>query len=518
MMRPMSEGLRRGPVAWGQLLVLMGIELALHAWSNGPARWGYMTDELYFLDSVDKLDWGFVDHPPLSIALLALLRPMIGDSIFALRVVPSLLGAVSILLAALMAREMGGGRTAQGLAGLAVLACGALRAMSSYYSMNAIDNALWPLAGLLLLRILDGGSPWLWVGLGVVAGLGSLNKVSVLWFSGGLLVGLAVTPARRWLRTPWPWVAGAIQLCATAPFFWWQWRHGWPFVEFSRNAALHKVGEITIPAFLVQQALSMNPMAVPMALLGLVYGFSSDVMRPYRPVLWIFVTVAAFLAATGSARPHYLAPAFAIAFAAGAVAVERMRSDWRGWRWLPAAMAGAIALGGMFGLPVAMPMMSPESTIAYIRATGLRPLEERERGGMLPMHLGLYFHAEAVLGAVAPVYLSLPPEEQARVVIVTRSFGETAALNVLGRRRGLPGSVGTHNQYWLWGPGQASGDPTIILHDSEDTLRRWFESCEKRAEIDCPYCMEMMDAQSVWLCRHPRRPLRELWAEMKHYE
>jgi len=49
--------------------------------------WGYMTDELYYLDSIDRLDWGFVDHPPLSIALLGGVRALIGDS---------LLGTVSI--------------------------------------------------------------------------------------------------------------------------------------------------------------------------------------------------------------------------------------------------------------------------------------------------------------------------------------------------------------------------------------------------------------------------------------
>jgi hypothetical protein len=88
---------------------------------------------------------------------------------------------------------------------------------------------------------------------------------------------------------------------------------------------------------------------------------------------------------------------------------------------------------------------------------------------------------------------------------------------VLGADRGLPRSIGTHNQYWLWGPGTASGELMIVVHDSEQQLGRWFEKCERRAEIDCRYCMEMMDAKAVFLCRHPRRPLIEIWPEMKLY-
>jgi hypothetical protein len=118
---------------------------------------------------------------------------------------------------------------------------------------------------------------------------------------------------------------------------------------------------------------------------------------------------------------------------------------------------------------------------------------------------------------VQAVYRGLSPEEQARVEILTNSFGETGAIDVLGRRLGLPRAIGRHNTYWLWGPGAATGELMIVVHGNEDELHEWFESCEKRAEIDCPYCMEQMDAQSVYVCRHVRRPLAELWPALKIY-
>src|SRR5262245_21571119 len=105
----------RPPIAWQLLLGLALIRVAVHLLSAALA-WGYMTDELYYLDSIDRLDWGFVDHPPLSIAILGGAHALLGDSLFAIRLLPALLGGATVFLAGLIAREMGGGRAAQGLA------------------------------------------------------------------------------------------------------------------------------------------------------------------------------------------------------------------------------------------------------------------------------------------------------------------------------------------------------------------------------------------------------------------
>jgi 4-amino-4-deoxy-L-arabinose transferase-like glycosyltransferase len=117
---------------------------------------------------------------------------------------------------------------------------------------------------LLVLRIINGGDARLWLVLGVVMGIGVLNKVSMLWFAAGLFVGLVLTPERRWLRTPWPWIAAAITGACAVPFFVWQMSHGWPFIGVSRNAATIKVGAISPLSFVGQQLLGLNVMAAPL--------------------------------------------------------------------------------------------------------------------------------------------------------------------------------------------------------------------------------------------------------------
>src|SRR5512143_1556640 len=191
-------------LAAGTLAALMAATLFMHAAVTG--RYGYFRDELYYLASTGHLAWGYVEHPPLSIAILAIVRALLGDSLPALRLVPALAGAATVLLTGLMARRLGGGRFAQGLAALACALTPVFLGTDRVYSMNAIDILIWSLAAWLLLRALDLGRARDWA----VLGLGLLHKISVFWLGGGLLVGLLLTPYRRALLAPGPWLCGAI--------------------------------------------------------------------------------------------------------------------------------------------------------------------------------------------------------------------------------------------------------------------------------------------------------------------
>ena len=189
-------------LASGILGVLAAVKLLVHL----PAihRYGYFRDELYYLASTEHLDWGYVDHPPLSIAILALVRAVLGDSLAAIRIVPVLTGVATIVLVGMLTRRLGGGRFAQGLAALCALMSPVFLGQNRYFSLNAFDLFFWTLAAWALVRALDGGGDRHWVVLGVVLGLGLLNKISVLWLGAGLLVGLLLTPHRRVLRTIGP--------------------------------------------------------------------------------------------------------------------------------------------------------------------------------------------------------------------------------------------------------------------------------------------------------------------------
>jgi 4-amino-4-deoxy-L-arabinose transferase-like glycosyltransferase len=83
--------------------------------------YGYFGDELYWLDMSKHLDFGYVDVPPLAAYLAALSGSLTGTSLFAIHILPAIVGAVTVFSAGLTAREFGGGRFAQWFSALAVL-------------------------------------------------------------------------------------------------------------------------------------------------------------------------------------------------------------------------------------------------------------------------------------------------------------------------------------------------------------------------------------------------------------
>jgi len=515
---PLAGSSRLAPVAWHLLIGLALLRMALYLSSSGPLAYGYMSDELYYLECADRLAWGYVDHPPLSLALLGLVRGALGDSLLALRLAPALAGCGTLMLTALVARELGGGRTAQTLAALSALVAPVYLALTGFYSMNAFEPLLWTAAALVVTWMINGADARWWLLLGAVLGLGLLNKISTLWFGLGLGVGLLLTPQRRWLATPWPWLAAGIAFLIFAPHVWWQVEHDWPLLEFMHNATSEKLAEKSPLEFASAQLLVMNPAMLPLWLAGLAYCFVTEDGRRFQLLGWIWITVFCLLMASGSARSSYLAPAYPPLLAAGGVAFERMSRARRG-RWLPGATIAIIALGGAATAPMAIPLLPPAQYITYERALGISaPVEQVDELGVMPLHYALRFGWSDLLGAVAEAYATLTPEERGKAVVLGRSFGDTAAINFFGPAQGLPRAIGGHNNYWLWGPGDASGEVLLAVATTDVMLLDWYEAVDRVAEVDCDYCMPDVDRLAVYVCRRPRRPLAEWWRETKRYE
>jgi hypothetical protein len=505
------------PRAGGVLIACFALaKLGLHlATSRG---YGYFRDEFYYLACSDHLSAGYVDHPPLSIFVLWIARRALGDSLPALRLVPALLGAATVALVGVMARRLGGGLWAMGIAMAAALAAPEYLSLNHFYSMNAFDIFFWALTAYLLIRLIDDAGPRLYLLLGLVLGLGLLNKISVLWLGAGLAVGLVASPQRRWLATPWLWVSGALAMACSAPHLAWQVRHGWPTLEFIHNATTEKMVEVAPLDFMAGQVDMMLAPSLPIWLGGLAYLFFHSAGRRYRLLAWMYAIVFAILALSGSSRAGYLAPAYTWLFAAGGVAAERLVGRPL-LAWIRPAVIGVLLGAGAVAAPLALPVLPVETYIRYAKALGERPsTEERKELGELGQFYADMHGWEAIVGTIAEVHHRLPPEEKPRARIFAPDYGVAGAVDLLGRRHGLPPAISGHNNYWLWGPRGWDGRVLIVVGSSEERLRARFEHVERAATIECGRCMPYENHRPVFIARGLRRPVADLWPQIKHYD
>jgi hypothetical protein len=506
-------------------------KLVAHLVSVLFIRYGWFGDELYYLDCARHLAWGYVDHPPLAMALLALWTGVFGDGLLAVRLPAYLLGAGTVFTAGLITRELGGRRFAQGLTCLAVLIAGVYLATDSFYSMNAPDKLFWALAIYLVVRIVRRDQPRLWLLFGVVAGLGLLNKYSMGFLGLGLGAGMLLTAQRRQLRSPYLWGGAGIAVLIFLPHLIWEMVHGWPSIEFMHNAMAYKIVGLPLPQFLLGQVLEGHPANLLLWLGGLVVGLlardgglrARDDGRPLRDsglgrmLSLSFLAIFLLLALSG-AKVYYLAPAFLLVLPPGAVWFEGLTESHRHWR---AVLPAVMVVTGLLVAPMAMPLLRPATYLRYQAALGFGPpVEEHGAQGAFPQHLGWRFGWPELVEEVARVYDALPPEQRARCGIFSDGYGGAGAINRLGRDYGLPRAICGQNSHWLWGPRDCDGSVMIVCTSSgaREWLGRIFASVEEQGRLRHPYVPAYANDRVIFLCRDAREPLADLWPQLKVYQ
>jgi hypothetical protein len=489
--------------------------LLVHLLTNG--RYGYFRDELYYIACGRHLDFGYVDQSPLSILLLRLSQLLLGDSLFAIRLLPALAGAAIVALTGIIAREIGGRAWAIALACAATLSALFYLAVGNFFSMNAFEPLFWMGAVYLLVRIINGGSSTLWLWLGVLLGLGLENKHSTAFFAAGLLVGLLLTSERRHFAEKYIWLGGVIAFAIALPNILWQALHHWPTYELLSNIAHSNKNVVLSPAqFIAQQTVFLNPGTLPLWLSGLFWLFGSCDGRRYRVIGIIYlVTLTEFIVLHG--KSYYLAPAYPMLFAAGGVAIEHVFAARL--TWLKPVLITLLLVSGALFAPTVLPLLPPKKLVAYMRAIHLEPPRtETSHTAALPQVFADQFGWEEMVGSVAHVYHHLKPEDEKRAAIFCQNYGEAGAIDFLGPKLRLPPAISGHQNYFLWGPRDWTGEVALVLDTDDEDERKMFASVDDLGQIvSSPWAMPFERRMHIYLCRDLKGRVSELWPRMKKW-
>jgi hypothetical protein len=503
------------------LVLILGFAaatLAFHFVVNAFGGYGIFRDEYYYIACSKRLAAGYVDQPPLAMFLMAAGRALFGASQFAIRILPALAHAGTIILGGLIARRFGGRRGAVILTCVAVSLTPIIVGHTNIFQMNAFAHLLWAAAIYLVVLIVEKSRPRLWVLLGVVMGLGLLNKLDFLWFGAGLAAGLLLTGLRKHLRTPWPYAAAGVALLIFSPFIMWNITHDFAHIEFIRNATAGKYSGLTRLGFLAGQIGEMNPLNMLLWVPGLLFLFFNREGRRFRVLGIIYVTALAILLANPHSKSEYLAPAYTMLFAAGGVAVERWAG--RGKRgWAAPALATLSVLSSLLILPFAVPVLPVETFIKYSAAVGMKPsTAERKKLSELPQFYADMFGWEGLAKDVSGVYLSLPEAERPTTVVFATNYGEAGALEYYAARYPLPRAISTHNSFWFWGYPKEGLRTVIVLGGREEDHRKSCDEVTLASVHTCRYCMPYENDMPIYVCRGLRVSPAEIWKREKNFD
>jgi hypothetical protein len=508
--RQPERGFTSGPAL---VLYIAGAKLLLHLLT--AARYGIFRDEMYYLACSEHLAWGYVDHPPVTVFIAWFARHVFGDSLLGIRLLPAIAGAALVWLTGKLAREMGGGRFAQALAALAILPVPLYLVLQHWLNNNAFEPLIWMACVWCVLRATNTGQDKYWLWFGVLAGVGFETKYSIAFLLMGVLVGVLLTPERRFLKSRDLWLGVLACGLIALPNLLWEIRNHFPFVQLMHNIRMGHRDVIRGPLpFIADQIAVMNPLLFPLWAGGLAWLMFSSEGKRYRALGWAFlVTLTTFIVLKG--KNYYVAPVYPILFASGAVAFERITT--RRFVWTRAAYVAVILVGGALLAPLFCPILPPQDFIRYQRALRISiPESEHQNNGPLPQYFADEFGWEPMVREVARVYHSLPPEEQAKTAIFSNGWGQAAAVDFFGPRYGLPKAICPHNNYWLWGPRNYTGESMIILEGDLKREREHFQSVEIVGHVEHPYARRDTFFD-IYLCRGLKWNLNDIWPQLKKW-
>ncbi len=490
----------------GDTAVLVGIAALFalgHILTNG--RYGFHRDELQFLSDARHLDWGFVAYPPMTPFLERIGLGLFGLSLVGLRLFSVLAQASVIVVSGLMARDLGGGRLAQVTTALAVALSPLPIFEATEFQYTSFAIFWFVLIAWFTIRLLKTENPRWWLAIGAAVGMGLMTKYSIVFFIAGIMVGLIATSARRYFASGWLWAGIGLALLIFLPNLIWLVRHDFISYRFLQHIHARDVGEGRARGFLTGQFwLCANLVAAPVWLAGLI-AFLLD--KRYRMLAWMYLVPLA-LFAVSKGRFYYMAEAYPMLLAMGAVAGERWLSRMPAWgrRTVAGAFFAGLFAVGAYVCAVIVPL-APDGPLRDFALS---------KNGDLREEIGW----DELVKTVAGIRDSLPPDQQAGLGITVGNYGEQGAIEILGPTYHLPPPISTTNSAWLRGYPSPPPTTLIVLGLHREEADSIFTGCRLAGHNTNSLGVKNEESTyhpDIFVCGPPRQPWPQLWKEHQDF-
>jgi 4-amino-4-deoxy-L-arabinose transferase-like glycosyltransferase len=461
----------------------VGVVAGLVAAAHLAVAWlpGWWFDEALMLAiGRHHLDWGSVDQPPLTPLIAALADLLAPGDVLVLRLPAVAATAASVVLAALIARELGGDARAQTLTAIGQ-ATGIWTAVTGHWlTPYTLEPVTWLAVGWLLVRWWRVRDDRLLLALGVVVGVAAQTKFQVLLLAAVLVLSVAVLGPPELLRRPRLWAGAGIATVVAAPTLAWQALHGWPQLRMgpivaSEAAALYGGRGGVMTGMLV----SAGVVGLPLVLHGLVHLVREPALRDLRYLALATVLLYGVFSITVG-RPYYLVGLYGLLGAVGAVGLQRRReAGHRRGRWVawPASVLAVAAAAAMVALSV--PMAAP--TVA-----------------------------DRITAATTRAYAELPPGQREHTAVMAESYIYAAFLDVDPAEGTLPPVVSSNRSYGWFPPPSDDVDTVLYVGADADELRPWFADVRPVGDVGTE--------ARLWLATGRQVSWADFWPSLRHLD
>jgi len=465
--------------------------------------YGFHRDELQFLDDARHLHWGFVAYPPMTSFFGRMAIALFGISVQVFRLPAAVVNAVSLVLAGLMARELGGGRAAQVVALL--LGFPLALTFSSVLQYNTFDLLAWSILILSVAHVLRTGDERFWLGAGLGVGLGVLSKYAMAFPLASLLAALVLLPSQRHhLKSRWFWMGALVATVIAAPNLIWLTRHHFITLQMEQFIHARDVRNGRAKGYFTDQ-IKFTMFGLPFAAGGLVALLRSPRFR----LLSAFYLGPFVLLALAKGRGYYLLPAYPVLYAAGAVGLE-------GWL----ARRAKTVRGLVYGAVVAAVLVEA-GLIAWAYLPIWRPGSAAWNWQMKNNYdMANEVGWPELVGEVAAVRDGLTPEERSSYAVLAENYGAAGAVALYGPKYGLPVPIATVNSFYDRGWGAFEPETLIIVGGTLEDESHFFENCKVVGMVHLPYDVqneESADHPQILVCHHLKEPWPVVWGRSRDF-
>ena len=487
--------------------ILCGIKLLMHFLTN--TKYGLHRDEyLYWVDG-QHLDWGFVEIPPFT-AFIAYIAEALGGSPFILRLFPALAGTISVYIVGKLVIKLGGKRWAIFLAGLALILSPALCWSNTLFQPVSFNQLFWLLLAYTIICYIEAPKTRIALGIGLVLGLGIINKYSILFYGAALFGGILLSSSRKILWNKDFLIAMGISFMLILPNIIWQFQHNFPVVQHMHELRETQLQLISSIDFVLPLFFFFMP-AMVIWIMGLIFVFRDNQIKKYRFVGWgFFLVILIVWLLRGKA--YYLIGSFTILIPFGAVFFEKTFT-----KRLQLAMAGVMVLIFLPMSPYSLPLLSLPNLKDYCTYMAehynfTAPLRwENGRIYPIPQDMADMHGWEEIPQKVAKIYHGLPPEKKSKCMIYAGSYGHAGVISYYREKYDLPEPASFSAGFLKWSSTDIDFEDQIYIDDNKIDSSEFYAEIQFLDSIENPYAR---DPGYIYFRSSPKVNVKATWTSI----